>query len=318
MSDVQAALDKINGVYASRIQMVPLEEMTDVMKVKKKSETLREGAWVRINRGKYKGDLAQVLDISEDSDSIRVRLIPRLDLITGSGKEGKRKAGNAPRPQQRLFNPKDIDKSDKTLSKSKGYWIWGADTFDKNGYLEKEIKRAGLIIENVSPSLEEISKFSLSDTAASDYNGISSALTEVEHKTAAIDVKNRFRPGDNVCIIEGELINARGVVKSVGRALITLTMNDNFLGEIQIEPAKIEHIFTVGDQIKVIRGKFAGELGMIVNVGDKVVTVFSDKTKKQFVVLSKDIQGSMALQPIKPSTTKIEEAYKLLDIVFFK
>ena len=40
--------------------MVPIKEMTDVLKVVKDRATLKRGAWVRLKRGIYKDDLAQV------------------------------------------------------------------------------------------------------------------------------------------------------------------------------------------------------------------------------------------------------------------
>jgi transcription elongation factor SPT5 len=61
MGDVQSAIDKVNNVYASKIVLVPRDEMTDVLAVKARQISIKAGAWVRPNRGKYKGDLAQVV-----------------------------------------------------------------------------------------------------------------------------------------------------------------------------------------------------------------------------------------------------------------
>ena len=41
-------------------QMVPIKEMTDVMRVVKDTATLKRDSWVRIKRGMYKDDIAQV------------------------------------------------------------------------------------------------------------------------------------------------------------------------------------------------------------------------------------------------------------------
>jgi transcription elongation factor SPT5 len=40
--------------------MVPIKEMTDVMKVVKEKVELKPKAWVRLKRGVFKDDLAQV------------------------------------------------------------------------------------------------------------------------------------------------------------------------------------------------------------------------------------------------------------------
>ena len=41
--------------------MVPIKEMTDVLKVVKETAALKPRAWVRLKRGVYKDDLAQVM-----------------------------------------------------------------------------------------------------------------------------------------------------------------------------------------------------------------------------------------------------------------
>lgn len=41
-------------------QMVPIKEMTDVLKVVKEVTNLKPKAWVRLKRGIYKDDIAQV------------------------------------------------------------------------------------------------------------------------------------------------------------------------------------------------------------------------------------------------------------------
>ena len=40
--------------------MVPIREMTDVMKIVKEQASLKSKQWVRLKRGLYKDDLAQV------------------------------------------------------------------------------------------------------------------------------------------------------------------------------------------------------------------------------------------------------------------
>lgn len=42
-------------------QMVPIKEMTDVLKVVKEVANLKPKSWVRLKRGIYKDDIAQVL-----------------------------------------------------------------------------------------------------------------------------------------------------------------------------------------------------------------------------------------------------------------
>ena len=41
--------------------MVPIKEMTDVLRVVKDTTALKRGSWVRIKRTMYKDDIAQVM-----------------------------------------------------------------------------------------------------------------------------------------------------------------------------------------------------------------------------------------------------------------
>lgn len=55
----------IEGITALRIgqyqqQMVPIREMTDVLRVVKEQSGLKPKQWVRLKRGIFKDDLAQV------------------------------------------------------------------------------------------------------------------------------------------------------------------------------------------------------------------------------------------------------------------
>lgn len=59
--------------------MVPIKEMTDVMRVVKDKVRMKEGTWVRMKRGLYKDDLAQVDFVDPSEHKIRLKLIPRID-----------------------------------------------------------------------------------------------------------------------------------------------------------------------------------------------------------------------------------------------
>ena len=61
------------GIYQQ--QMVPLNEMTDVMRVVKEQVGLKPKQWVRIKRGVFKDDLAQV-------SSIHSSILPKSVLST--------------------------------------------------------------------------------------------------------------------------------------------------------------------------------------------------------------------------------------------
>ena len=58
-------------------QMVSIKEMTDVMRVMKEQVGLKRNQWVRLKRGLFKDDLAQVDYVDLSSNSIHLRMLPR-------------------------------------------------------------------------------------------------------------------------------------------------------------------------------------------------------------------------------------------------
>jgi hypothetical protein len=68
----------MGGIYSRGLKMIPISEMTDVMKA---CSTMRENPvqpmqWVRIKKGPFEGDLGLVQHVV-DSHKVLVRLIPR-------------------------------------------------------------------------------------------------------------------------------------------------------------------------------------------------------------------------------------------------
>ena len=53
--------------------------MTDVMKVVKEAANLKPKQWVRLKRGVFKDDLAQIDFVEPSQNQVHVKLIPRID-----------------------------------------------------------------------------------------------------------------------------------------------------------------------------------------------------------------------------------------------
>lgn len=58
---VQACKGMRNIFTGSKILLVPIKEMTDVLSVESKAIDLSRDTWVRMKIGTYKGDLAKVI-----------------------------------------------------------------------------------------------------------------------------------------------------------------------------------------------------------------------------------------------------------------
>lgn len=51
----------MRNIYPTKIKLVPIKEMTDVLSVESKAVDLSRDTWVRMKLGTYKGDLAKVV-----------------------------------------------------------------------------------------------------------------------------------------------------------------------------------------------------------------------------------------------------------------
>ena len=74
---VKAAIDGISnlrmGTWSQ--QMVPIKEMTDVLRVVKEAAGLKVKQWVRIKRGVFKDDLAQVDYVDVASNQVTLVVV---------------------------------------------------------------------------------------------------------------------------------------------------------------------------------------------------------------------------------------------------
>ena len=151
--DVSKDLVKISDLYLGKITLVPLEEMVELITIKKPKaqENLEIGGWVRMKRGKYAGDLAQIIDIFDSTESVLIKAVPRIDFLASKkqdfkNNDNKNDAKGDARPPQKLFNRKETEKvfGYNTVHKSGQYNIFKNENYDSFGYMQKEM---GIIIK---------------------------------------------------------------------------------------------------------------------------------------------------------------------------
>ncbi|KAF7362025.1 Transcription elongation factor SPT5 [Mycena venus] len=321
---VSQACNGLVGVYLSRgIQLVPIQEMASLLQIKKQDLTVTPGSWVRIKRGTYQGDLAQVVDITETGEFVGLKFIPRIDLNPrddGSleGPTGKkRKKTNVTgfgttRPPQRLFNYDEVVAvwGRKNVVKRNQVYVFQNETF-KDGFIEKDLKLSQLMLEDVNPTLDEITQFARGQEGESGENVVDLSLIAEASRKAAISV---LQPGDHVEVFEGEQSGVHGVVEEINQDVVTITaVGVDFDGQKVDLPARsVRKRFKAGDHVKVMTGQNADETGLVVSVSDNVVTFLSDMSMQEVVsVFSKDLREAAEVG----SGTNIVGNYELHDLV---
>lgn len=127
------------------------------------------------------------------------------------------------------------------------------------------MKVTSLELENVNPSLDEVTKFgggSLGDVVANN-----PTIIKIED----------FRVGEYVEVIQGETRDLRGRVMSIASGIVTV-MPDQVEGfelkPMQYQATELRKVFSNGDNVVISNGKNKGEKGMVIKVEANIVTLF--------------------------------------------
>ena len=311
-ADVHAALEGIMNVYPRTLTiMVPIKEMPDLLRVTK-SESLVPGGYVRIKRGKYAGDLAQIDEVETNGLTASLRIVPRLDygqaednnapMVDGGikGEAQKRKRQNAmglnnpaTRPPPRLFS--DVEAKKKHLrylqqmsTFDKKHWQYMGDTYI-SGFLIKDFRIQHLTTENVNPTLEEVTRFTAGAEDGTENLDLSALAATLKKGTS----NENYLPGDAVEVYEGEQQGVSGKAVAVRGDIVTIAVTDGELRGQTIEvPVKgLRKLFKEGDHVKVIGGsRYRDEVGMVVSIKNDTVTLLSDLSMQEITVFSKDLR----------------------------
>ncbi|KAG7240158.1 hypothetical protein INR49_027526 [Caranx melampygus] len=200
---VKAAIEGIGNLRMGfwNQQMVPIKEMTDVLKVVKEVTNLKPKSWVRLKRGLYKDDIAQVDYVEPSQNTISLKMIPRIDLDRIKAK----------------MSLKDwFAKRKKSLggevSHDGDFMIFEGNRYSRKGFLFKSFAMSAVITDGVKPTLSELEKFE-DQPEGIDLEVVTESGKEREHNLQA---------GDNVEVCEGELINLQGKILSVDGNKITI------------------------------------------------------------------------------------------------
>ncbi|KAJ5610572.1 hypothetical protein N7510_007291 [Penicillium lagena] len=302
-ADVVEGLENIAFYYPSqKMTLVPVKEMPDLLRVQK-SEELLPGGWVRIKRGRYQGDLAQIEEVETNGLNVTVRVVPRLDYgmnedaAAARGLDAKRKRGaaNMVRPPQRLFSEAEAKKKHaKYLSATSGLggksWNYLNDNY-VDGFLIKDMRVNHLNSKNVNPRLEEVTMFARGGEDGTANLDLASLAETLKNSTA----EDSYQPGDPVEVYRGEQQGLVGRTVSTRGDIVSLQVTEGDLtGQTIDAPVRtLRKRFREGDHVKVIGGsRYNNELGMVVQVKDDTVTLLSDMSMQEITVFSKDLRLS--------------------------
>ncbi|XP_046908772.2 transcription elongation factor subunit Spt5 [Dermatophagoides farinae] len=279
------------GLYKQT--MVPIAEMTEVLKVTKDTSNLKVGQWVRLKRGLYKDDLAQVDYVDVAQNQVHLKLIPRIDYTRLRGAlrapgndsqnndDGDNKKKRFKKPAAKLFDMDAIRSIGGEVTNDGDFIIFESNRY-RRGFLYKAFNMNAIQVEGVKPTLAELERFE------EHPEGMEIHLTE---STLAEDRGHSFAAGDNIEVISGELKGLTGKILTIEGNLIKMLANHEDLdAPLPFQPHELRKYFKPGDHVKVIAGRYEGDTGLIIRVEDDQIVLFSDLTMHELRVLHKDLQ----------------------------
>ncbi len=99
--------------------------------------------------------------------------------------------------------------------------MFQGEMFDKDGYLEKNMKITSLELKNINPTLEEITRFS---GGAVNEKGEDLSILANGNVAKAED----FQTGEKVVVLSGEMRNMEGVVESIEGSVVTIIPDKSY------------------------------------------------------------------------------------------
>ncbi|OON21811.1 Supt5 repeat protein, partial [Opisthorchis viverrini] len=311
----------IEGITALRLsqykqQLVPISEMTEVMRVVKESGQLKADQWVRVKSGLYRDDLALVEYVEDAQNLVSLKLIPRIDYDRRRSRataeeEDSNKTQRFRRPPQALFAPnKALDR----IQRDGSWTIFEGNRYDSDGFLHKQFRISAVVIEGIRPTLAELERFhqtpdSLQLAAVAATAVAAAGNVPVTDST----ITHCFTPGDVVEVCEGDLKNLRGRVVSIeGNNRIVVQPNHSDLHEpIPFTPVELRKFFNQGDHVKVLAGRHVNQTGLVIRFEPSLAVVLSDHSMNEMKVAPKDLR----LWQDRASTLDSSGHVQMMDLV---
>lgn len=289
---VKAAITNVGNLRMGiwKQEMVPIKEMTDVLKVVSEQTGLKKKQWVRLKRGLYKDDIAQVDFVDLAQNQVHLKLLPRIDYTRMRGalktklseaEELKRKKKR--RPPAKPFDQEAIRAIGGEITSDGDFLVFEGNRYSRKGFLYKNFTMSAILAEGVRPTLAELERF---EEQPEEIN-IELAASPKDDPTST----HSFSMGDNVEVCSGDLENLQATIIAIDGTMITVMPKHQDLKDPLIFKAnELRKYFKTGDHAKVLGGRYEGETGLIVRVEASRVVLVSDLSMHELEVLPRDLQ----------------------------
>lgn len=155
-----------------KLLMVPIKEMTDIMKVVSKVVELKNKQWVRLKKGVYKNDVAQIFHVDMAENRVDLKLLPRINYTKKRGvlqekltnaQDSNLKGNKVPRkidrPKAKLFDCNAVRAFGGIIRKDRDFYTFEGNRYTNNGFLIKSFPISFILADGIKPSLHDLDMF---------------------------------------------------------------------------------------------------------------------------------------------------------------
>ncbi|KAE9611796.1 putative translation protein SH3 [Lupinus albus] len=309
--DINQACNGITGIYVTRVQPVPRNEVFHLFSVRPRSNEIAVGTWARVKSGHYKGDIAQVVAVNNTIKKVTVKLIPRIDLQALAAKFGggysRQKTAAVPAP--RLISSSELEEFRPLIQirrdRDTGKVFEVLDgMLLKDGYVYKKVSPDSLNLWGVEPTEEELLKFVPSENNESkDLDWLSQLYGDSKKKRVIRDdkgsgkgesssgsgVANGFELYDLVCFGKKDFGLIVGMDKDDGYKIlkegpdgpvgVNVQRRDIKCGLVDLKlSAQDQHNKTilVNDNVRVLEGPSKGKEGIVRHIYRGIIFLYNE------------------------------------------
>jgi ribosomal protein L24 len=230
-----------------------------------RSLSLRRATWVKItDRGLYQNDLALVVESPRQGDVVTLAVVPRFT------RNKRKRKGTRPSPV--LLDTETLAQ----LPFKENFHRFGSRKFHSSG-LEFLLAPAAHTLElEDNPSEEQLRPFEQSFFQCS--GEINRMVLDAVKSAYHQKVRETWRVGDQIQVRGGEFIGWRGHLVEIDSpsrsALVSiLDLETSKSIHVQIDLARLERYFQIGDVVRVVIGLEKGRKGSIISIEDEVATI---------------------------------------------
>ncbi|KAL0888660.1 hypothetical protein Bca101_012643 [Brassica carinata] len=295
--DVLEACMSLNGIYATRMMLLPKSEAPHLLTVQKKTKTFSEGTWARIKSGKYKGDLAQVVAVSDTRGKALIKLIPRIDMAALTQKYGGGVvAQKGLNPAPRLISSSELAEFRPLIQvrrdRDTGMTFEHLDSLMlKDGFVYKKVSLDSLTSCGVKPSKEEILKFTpLEKKETGDVEWISEIYGEKGEGSSESKLESSYELYNLVCFSRKDFglivgVDDKGdgfkvlkegsdgpVVVSVGKKEMQDRPFDSKFSALDLNNKQV----SINDVVKITKGPSEGKQGVVRQVYRGIIFLYAE------------------------------------------